>query len=447
MKYLKRSNLILLSFLLIAFTTPVHSFAFTLPDTGQELCYDWDKTICDEWHMEGPVQVCDSTPYCPDEGEDFYGQDAHYTLNPPDLTDNGDGTITDHLTGLMWEQKTEENEALSYTYSDALTYCDELALAGHQDWRAPTREEFSTVLNFGRVSPALDIMYFPLYTYANPYEVYYWTTSTYHDDASQVWRMLISFGLIENGPIESSLHKIRCVRGNPLPAPSYTDNGDGTVTDDATGLMWEQKTQDGGSRDKDITYTWKDALAYCESLLLGGHDDWRLPNAKELDRLVDLNTSNPAIDTTYFPNTNNTLYWTSTSCTKCHHRKAFAIDFSDGELYYGNKLKDEVYYENYTRCVRTADASSTTTTAPATTTTASPQPCPVETIYGEGSDEVQLLRHFRDTRLSKTPEGQELIKVYYEFSPVIVEAMKEDKQLGKDIKEMLDKMIQMINAG
>ena len=62
MKNLKQFNLIFLSMLLITFSTPVHSFGFTLPDTGQELCYDWDKIICDEWHMEGPNQICDSPP-------------------------------------------------------------------------------------------------------------------------------------------------------------------------------------------------------------------------------------------------------------------------------------------------------------------------------------------------------------------------------------------------
>jgi hypothetical protein len=76
----------------------------------------------------------------------------------------------------------------------------------------------------------------------------------------------------------------------------FIDNSDGTVLDSRTGLMWEQKTDDGGVRDKDNTYTWKDALAYCENLTLGGHDDWRLPTIKELSSLVDLSRYNPAID-------------------------------------------------------------------------------------------------------------------------------------------------------
>ena len=55
------------------------------------------------------------------------------------------------------------------------------------------------------------------------------------------------------------------------------------MTDNLTGLMWEQKTDDGGSRDKDNKYTWKDALAYCENLVLGNQSDWRMPTPKEYE--------------------------------------------------------------------------------------------------------------------------------------------------------------------
>jgi hypothetical protein len=115
--------------------------------------------------------------------------------------------------------------------------------------------------------------------------------------------------------------------------------------------MWEQKTDE----NKDITYTWKDALAYCENLTLAGYTDWRMPTPKELERLVDLETSSPAIDTTYFPNTNSGLYWTGTSCSGCHKRKAFAMDFTDGRLYYKNKYlpKTGEYGYAYVRAVRT----------------------------------------------------------------------------------------------
>ena len=172
----------------------------------------------------------------------------------------------------------------------------------------------------------------------------------------------------------------------------------------------------------------------------------KIPNPKELERIVDLSTSSPAADTTYFPNTNDGFYWTGTTCSGCHKFKAFAYDFSDGELYFGVKFRDDIYYENYTRCVRTADSSGTTTTTPSTTTSTSGTNCPTEEIYGTASPEAQLLRNFRDTILSNTPEGQELIKLYYAWSPFLVEALRNDKELKVQLKETVDKILQVIDS-
>ena len=83
------------------------------------------------------------------------------------------------------------------------------------------------------------------------------------------------------------------------------DNGDGTVTDTATGLMWQQ------AEDGDMT--WEEALAYCENLELAGHDDWRLPNRNELQSIVDYEALDPSIDTTLFPGTMSSAYWSSTT--------------------------------------------------------------------------------------------------------------------------------------
>jgi hypothetical protein len=325
---------------LLTLSCPVVSYSLIVPDTGQTLCYD-DRQIMT----------------CPSVGQDYYGQDGNYLINPPSLTDNLDGTVTDNLTGLTWEQKTAATEQNLYYSSDAVNYCENLNLGGHDDWRVPTRKEYSTLINLGRVSPALDITYFPYYT-SN--EIYYWTVSPYQIDPTKMWTVQISFGTIEKYPYGEEVWplKVRCVRGSAEPTADYFDNGDGTVTDNVTGLMWEQKTNDGGPRDKAKTYTWKDALAYCENLLLGGHDDWRMPTPKELERLVDLGKSNPAIDTAYFPNTSNGLYWSGTTCSGCHKHKAFATDFNDGRVYFGKKwIKPTVppqYEYWYVRAVRNA---------------------------------------------------------------------------------------------
>ena len=81
-----------------------------------------------------------------------------------------------------------------------------------------------------------------------------------------------------------------------------------------------------------------------------------------------------------------------------------------------------------------------------TTTTTDGGGCPVGKIYGEYSKETELLRYFRDNVLSKTSEGQELIKLYYQWSPAIVRAMEEDEKYMEDVKEMLDGVLSLIRT-
>lgn len=108
---------------------------------------------------------------------------------------------------------------------------------------------------------------------------------------------------------------------SPAFAAPFTDNLDGTVTDDATGLIWD-KCSWGQSNDTDCstgsasTHTWAEALdvaVTANAASYKGHDDWRLPNRTELESLVDLSTSDPAIDTDAFPNTPSNWHWTSTT--------------------------------------------------------------------------------------------------------------------------------------
>jgi hypothetical protein len=89
--------------------------------------------------------------------------------------------------------------------------------------------------------------------------------------------------------------------GAPNPE-SYTDNKDGTVSDNVTGLMWEQASGYGTNAQ---------VIAYCANLSLAGHCDWRVPSWIELQSIVDY-ASSPAINPTYFPGTASTDYWAST---------------------------------------------------------------------------------------------------------------------------------------
>lgn len=117
---------------------------------------------------------------------------------------------------------------------------------------------------------------------------------------------------------------------------SYTDNGDGTVTDNRTGLTWEKKTD----ANVNNTYTWQGALDYAAELNamnggagFAGHNDWRLPNIKELLTIVDYGRFNPSIDPIFGPTAgalNTVRYWSSTSWAAFNPEvNAWAVDFAD----------------------------------------------------------------------------------------------------------------------
>jgi len=93
----------------------------------------------------------------PVEGEDFYGQDAVYETQAFSFTDNGDGSITDNVTGLIW-QKTPSDE--HYSITQALDYCDKLEIGDNSDWRLPSLEELYTIQDFSEGWPYVDQDYF-----------------------------------------------------------------------------------------------------------------------------------------------------------------------------------------------------------------------------------------------------------------------------------------------
>jgi len=96
--------------------------------------------------------------------------------------------------------------------------------------------------------------------------------------------------------------------------------------------------------------------------------------------------------------------------------------------------------------VTTTVSVTTTTSSPASTTTTSSRPCLAEELYGEHSEKTEILRYFRDNKLSKSPEGQEMIRLYYEWSPAIVTAMEEDEEFKEELKEMLGGVLWLIGG-
>jgi len=109
-------------------------------------------------------------------------------------------------------------------------------------------------------------------------------------------------------------------------------------------------------------------------------------------------------------------------------------------------VTDVIQCDFMIRAIVSSSQPTTSSIGPttSTTTSTSTQPCLSETIYGEDSEEAELLRYFRDNLLSQTPEGQEIIKLYYQWSPMIVEIMKEDEAFKQELKFMIDEMLPLI---
>jgi hypothetical protein len=233
----------------------------------------------------------------------------------------------------MW-QKTPDL-ANKPTYAEAVEGAKRFTLAGHADWRLPTIKELYSLIDFRGSSfrrlPYIDTKYFD-FRFGNEstgerfIDAQYWSGTEYvgttMNGAPTVFGVNFADGRIkgyprDTGPRGTPFREfVRYVRGNPdYGVDQFAGNGDGTITDLATGLMWE-KTDDGVKRN------WEEALAYAENLILAGHDDWRLPNAKQLQSIVDYtrapdarNTARrgPAIDPVFGITETESYFWTSTT--------------------------------------------------------------------------------------------------------------------------------------
>jgi len=331
---------------LIFLGTPV--LARSVPDTGVTKCYD----------------DAGSEISCPSPGQPFYGQDGNYTINSPSYTKldaNGNelpdsaiswAMVRDNVTGLIWEVKTDDGGVHDkdnvYTWNDArnvfIAALNSALFGGQSDWRMPTMKELSYLVGYSipYPGPTIDTTYFPNTVYAGSSK--YWSSTTNASSTGSAW--LVYFG---NGVLyfrsKSDGNYVRAVRGGQS-QNAFVDNGDGTVTDTSTVLMWQQETAPGG-------YNWEQALAYCENLSLGGHSDWRLPTVKELRSLVDYSQYAPAIDTTFFPNTvSSSHYWSSTT-DAASTSGAWDVYFYDGGGHWRYKSDG-----NYVRAVRGGQSGS-----------------------------------------------------------------------------------------
>ncbi|MCB2181065.1 MAG: DUF1566 domain-containing protein [Desulfobulbaceae bacterium] len=247
---------------------------------------------------------------------------------PTDFVDNGDGTVTDINTGLTWLQSSLG----PFTWQQALAEAERLVQGEKTDWRLPNRNELQSIVFYSRHTPAIDNTVFD-----NTQSSGYWTSTTNRANPAAAWLVNFQYGNVTYDTKTKGFY-IRPVHGGDVTPSgqcnsSLADNGNGTVTDTATGLMWHQ---DGFS-----ARTWEEALATCENLYYAGHNDWRLPDRNELQSLVFYARHTPAIDPVGFPITQSAGYWTSTTNT-ANPAAAWLVNFQYGNVTYDTKTDN--YY-------------------------------------------------------------------------------------------------------
>jgi len=332
--------------------------SYPIVDTGQDECYD----------SRSPISA-------PSAGAAFYGQDAQYAGNQASYTVSADGlTVRDEVTGLTWTQSADwtgdgtmdVNDKM--TYDDAQTFVDALnaqSYGGFSDWRVPSIKQLYSLIDYrgtdpnvqstssSGLTPFIDDVFEFAYGDTSAGERIIdsqWVTSslyvgTVFGNQTAMFGVNFADGRIKGYPVSGGpgggkTFYARFCRGNTdYGVNDFVDNGDGTVTDEATGLMWSQA-------DSGTGMDWEDALAWVqqkndEGYL--GYSDWRLPNAKELQSLVDYSRSpdtmgsaaiDPMFQSTQITNeagqADYPFYWSSTTFLRFGGNAGSAVYVSFG---------------------------------------------------------------------------------------------------------------------
>ncbi len=239
--------------------------------TGQTHCYDFGRKI-----------------KCPAEGEDYYGQDAHYaalgTCVPKnykiDDSVENEPVVHDFNTNLDWQGKIDPVKYLSWSISSR--YCGDLDYGGYSDWRLPTFDELKTILDFDAL-PLVNAKYFP----DTPAEMF-WSSSFLSEGNVYTVNFedayLGEFTLRDSYSGEEWMRTsaVRCVRGEkyedePRHMVEINSEEETFYGDSVMGLLWTKIIPDHENQ-----VVWADFLKYCEDLTALGLSNWRLANINEL---------------------------------------------------------------------------------------------------------------------------------------------------------------------
>jgi hypothetical protein len=281
------------------------------------------------------------------------GDDGDYMAGTswpsPRFTDNGDGTATDHLTGLQWVLNPHalSGNGTAINWNAGVDLCNNLFFANHSDWRLPNYRELESLLDYGASAPALASGH-PLIGIQNA--AYWSSTSDAYSSPTRpagyyMWYIDLGAGSSEIDH-KSLTHFVLPVRdvptnapapviktgqttsyrsgddgaleaGLPWPAPRFLDNGDGTALDTLTGLEWITSP---ASLPLNTSKPWEPAVDYCNDLVFADHDDWRMPNVRELESMMHYGKGTWGNRPYQWLNSTNTPFsvyidWTWTSTT------------------------------------------------------------------------------------------------------------------------------------
>ena len=322
----------------------------------------------------------------PRAGDAFFGQDGQRRIHRPNYTLSSDGmTVYDRNTGLTWQRSPDTNGDGVLDRGDKLTWQQAQArpaalnaakYGAYSDWRLPTIKELYSLIDFRGIDPSgmpgaetsglrpfIDSKFFRFAYGQSPERIIdsqYASCTLYVNKGFRGYGKLFGvnfadgrikgYDLAMPGGFRQKTFFVQCVRGNPkYGINDFRDNGDQTISDRATGLMWSQEDSGKGMN-------WEAALAWAQAKNRRkhlGYSDWRLPSAKELQSIVDYarspdTTPSAAIDPLFTctrianeaGQADYACYWTSTTHGESAGRAAIYIAFGRALGYMGGAWRD-----------------------------------------------------------------------------------------------------------
>ncbi len=353
-------------------------------DSGMKYCHDG---------VYYNFEYCGNSQYPAQDGD--LGRDAanwtsegYYQLDFNRLDANGQailsgGTpecIRDNVTGQLWQYALEPNSILAADLAAHIATVNETPKCGLTNWRLPTTNELLSIVNYGVSNNGgsnVVMKYSDLQLNSNIWSSpnRYWTSDRVNANGSRRWFVHFRSGHVTQNDYDISGARVILVadtQTTPAFAQRFTDNGDGTVSDSHTGLMWKKCAEgylyDAGScvlnAADTATFNWQSALLRAGEVNQGlaqrqnhAYNDWRVPNTKELNSLLRREDQEANMfDASMFPGTSAGQHWTSTPVAQSSQaaQQAWSVGLlPNAELYLGGRLEwEEQTVANAVRLVR-----------------------------------------------------------------------------------------------